>query len=60
MKLPSGRLLERYCLEEGTFEAISDALVPAIYKAVLTFKSVRVRVDVLSRNNDDTRIGGHD
>jgi len=33
---------------------MSNDLIPAIYEAAFTFEGIRVRVDILSRNEDDT------
>ena len=58
-RFPGGLLInepyDQHALaEKSTLKAISDALVPAIYEAAFTFEGIRVRVDVLSRNDDNT------
>lgn len=40
--------------EESTFKAIADTQILAIYEAAFTFEGIRIRVDVLSRNDDGT------
>jgi len=58
-RFPSGLLISEQYYEHGlagesTQKAISNMHVPAIYEAAFTFEDIRVRVDVLRRNDDDT------
>ena len=38
----------------STSKAISDAFVPAVYEAAFSFDGIRIRTDILSRNNAHT------
>ena len=38
----------------STSRALSNAFVPAIYEAAFTYEGIRIRVDILSRNGDNT------
>jgi hypothetical protein len=38
----------------STSEALEDTHIPAIYEAAFLFEGIRIRVDILSRNNDGT------
>ena len=56
---PQGRLIEEPYFQHDaavteTLKALRDESVSAIYEAAFTFDSVRLRVDVLSRNTDGT------
>ncbi len=58
-RFPGGLLIrepyyEHVLAEESTLKAMSNDLIPAIYEAAFTFEGIRVRVDILSRNEDDT------
>jgi hypothetical protein len=58
-RFPGGRLVKEAYYEHdaavtATLGAIKDRSIPAIYEAAFTFDDVRVRADVLSRNDDGT------
>ncbi len=38
----------------STAKSLSDAFVPAIYEAAFDFEGIRIRVDILKRNNNHT------
>ena len=54
---PGGLLIEAPYNEHSsavasTVNALEDTLIPAIYEAAFSFKGIRIRVDILSRNGD--------
>jgi hypothetical protein len=58
-RFPDGLLIEapynaHSSAVANTARALSDVFIPAIYEAGFDFENIRIRVDILSRNNDHT------